>query len=184
MTDKDKLIKIKKLADALYNAAANQGPVGSGERLHKAMDEYHQFIIQEWHKEEPKKCVFTLEHHTEEDRKVLCKGCEEECKFNKKGEPVSEDLEEEIENYLKDSLAVKFPTTDVESIKADVRYIARHFAEWQRMQIIKDDKRGVCKDNYIEFADGTCIDLDPSMQLKPAFNIKDGDKVKVLLSKV
>jgi len=47
-------------------------------------------------------------------------------------EPESEDLEEEIENYIKDSLAIKFPTTDKEQIKADIRYIARHFAEWQK----------------------------------------------------
>lgn len=49
-------------------------------------------------------------------------------------EPVSEDLEEEIENYIKDSLDIKFPTTDKEQIKADIRYIARHFAEWQRQK--------------------------------------------------
>jgi len=47
-------------------------------------------------------------------------------------EPESEDLEEEIENYIKDSLAIKFPTTDKDQIKADIRYIARHFAEWQK----------------------------------------------------
>ena len=51
--------------------------------------------------------------------------------------PASEDLEEEINAYLKVSLAVKFPTLDIESIKADVRYIARHFAEWQKQQDIK-----------------------------------------------
>jgi hypothetical protein len=45
---------------------------------------------------------------------------------------VSEDLEEEIENYIKDSLAIKFPTTDKEQIKADIRYIAHHFDEWQK----------------------------------------------------
>lgn len=49
-------------------------------------------------------------------------------------EPASEDLEEEIENYIKDSLAIKFPTTDKEQIKADIRYIAHHFAEWQKQK--------------------------------------------------
>ena len=53
-------------------------------------------------------------------------------------EPVSEDLEEEIENYIKDSLAIKFPTTDKEQKKADIRYIARHFADWQRKQLMKE----------------------------------------------
>lgn len=52
MTTNEKLEKIKKLADAMYNAAACLGPVGSGERLHKTMDDYHQFIIHEYYKEE------------------------------------------------------------------------------------------------------------------------------------
>ena len=38
-------------------------------------------------------------------------------------------------------------------------------------------------DNYIQFDDGTYIDLDPSMQLKPAFDVKEGDKVKVIIVK-
>lgn len=51
MTDKEKLKKIKKLADAMYYAA--QQLTTDASRLHKAMDEYHQFIIHEC-KEEPK----------------------------------------------------------------------------------------------------------------------------------
>ena len=43
---------------------------------------------------------------------------------------VCEGLEEEIERYIPTSLAVKFPTTDIETIKSDIRYIARHFAQW------------------------------------------------------
>ena len=50
MTDKDKLKKIKKLADAIYYAAFNLTTDAS--RLKKAMDEYRQFIIQEYCKEE------------------------------------------------------------------------------------------------------------------------------------
>lgn len=46
-------------------------------------------------------------------------------------EPVSEDLEQEIQRHLKDCLDVKFPTTDIESIKKDVEFTARHFAKWQ-----------------------------------------------------
>lgn len=54
MTTEDKLEKIKKLADDMYYAAANLGPnVGSGEHLRKTMEEYHKFIIHEYHKEEP-----------------------------------------------------------------------------------------------------------------------------------
>jgi len=51
MTDKEKLIKIKSLADKMYYAAFNLTTDAS--LLRKAMDEYHQFIINEYHKEEP-----------------------------------------------------------------------------------------------------------------------------------
>lgn len=51
MTDKEKLEKLKKLADAMYYAA--QYLTTDASRLHKAMDEYHQFIIHEYHNEEP-----------------------------------------------------------------------------------------------------------------------------------
>ena len=50
MTDKEKLIKIKKLADAMYYAA--QYLTTDASRLHKAMDKYHKFTIHEC-KEEP-----------------------------------------------------------------------------------------------------------------------------------
>ena len=50
MTEKEKLEKLKKLADAMYYAA--QQLTTDASRLHKAMDEYHKFIIHEC-KEEP-----------------------------------------------------------------------------------------------------------------------------------
>ena len=51
MTDKAKLENIKKLADAMYYAAFNLTTDAS--LLRKAMNEYHQFIIRDYHKEEP-----------------------------------------------------------------------------------------------------------------------------------
>lgn len=51
MTDKAKLEGIKKLADAMYYAAFNLTTDASLSR--KAMNEYHQFIVHEYHKEEP-----------------------------------------------------------------------------------------------------------------------------------
>ena len=38
-----------------------------------------------------KKCMFTKDSYTDEDRKVLCKDCKEKCEYSKKGEPISED---------------------------------------------------------------------------------------------
>jgi hypothetical protein len=49
MTDKEKLKKLKKLADAMYYAA--QYLTTDASRLHKAMDEYRQFIIHELREE-------------------------------------------------------------------------------------------------------------------------------------
>lgn len=34
--------------------------------------------------EEPKECMYSKDNYTDEDRKVLCDGCEEDCKLNKK----------------------------------------------------------------------------------------------------
>jgi len=51
MTDKEKLDMIRKLADAMYYAA--QYLTTDASRLRKAMDEYHQFIITEYNKQEP-----------------------------------------------------------------------------------------------------------------------------------
>lgn len=51
-------------------------------------------------------------------------------------------------------------------------------------QMMKGAKSGIGNyDNYIKFEDGTWIDLDPSEQLKPAFNVNEGDKVKVIVIK-
>ena len=51
MTTEEKLLKLKKLADAMYYAA--QHLTTDASRLRKAMEDYHQFIINEYHKEEP-----------------------------------------------------------------------------------------------------------------------------------
>ena len=98
----NKLEKLKKLADAMYYAA--QYLTTDASRLHKAMDEYHKFIIHECKKEpvSEKKCTFTKDSFTNEDRKVLCDGCEEECKYAQKEEPVSEELEEAADEYAPD----------------------------------------------------------------------------------
>lgn len=42
-----KIEKLKKLADAMYNAA--QYMTTDSSRLRKAMEEYHQFVIQEYY---------------------------------------------------------------------------------------------------------------------------------------
>ena len=50
--------------------------------------------------EEPKKCMYSKDNYTDEDRKVLCNGCEEECEFNKKKVSVSKDWSAEFDKIL------------------------------------------------------------------------------------
>lgn len=50
--------------------------------------------------EEPKECMFTKDYYTDEDRKVLCDGCEEECRFNKKEDSASDELEKVVEEIV------------------------------------------------------------------------------------
>lgn len=38
-------------------------------------------------------------------------------------------------------------------------------------------------DKQIYFDDGTWVDLDPAMQQTPAFDVKPGDRVKVIVTK-
>lgn len=87
--------------------------------------------------EEPKKCIYTKDNYTDEDRKVLCDGCEEECEYAQKEEPVSEDLEEAAKHYLYsnilyDDVYVGNPTDKdcIEMFKAG--------ANWQKQQMMKD----------------------------------------------
>lgn len=69
--------------------------------------------------EELKECMYSKDNYTDEDRKALCDGCEEKCRFNKKEEsinngldlgcgviwkdeePVSEDFEQALETEWK-----------------------------------------------------------------------------------
>lgn len=77
MTDKEKLVKIKKLADAMYDAA--QYLTTDASRLHKAMGEYHQFVIHEYYKEEPVTSVWhDANEEPEENNEVVFQWCSED----------------------------------------------------------------------------------------------------------
>ena len=69
MTDKEKLIKIKKLADAMYYGAFNMTTDAS--LLKKAMKEYRQFTIHEYCKEEPVSKVLDTESMIESHKQKL-----------------------------------------------------------------------------------------------------------------
>ena len=163
--------------------------------------------------ENPQECMYSKDNYTDEDRKALCDGCEEECRFNKKEEPVSEDLGEEIDSYFAKWLQGASdegcfnPDSQLVSIY-DCHRIARHFANWQKKkdesytksmykvgintgkvlikeQLMAKAKSGtVQKDNQVILDNGAYIDLDPSMKLKPSFiGLKEGDRIKVIIIK-
>ena len=87
--------------------------------------------------EEHKKCMYSKDNYTDEDRKVLCDGCEEEGEYNKKEEPVSEEWIEELrtklgsmskEDFKKvfDKYAVDF---NEEPVSEDLEKIVEEIAE-------------------------------------------------------
>ena len=79
----------------------------------------------------PKECMYSKGNYTDEDRKVLCDGCEEECKFNKK-EPVSEDLEEAVNAYIGYT-----PEVDESSSTYGKRQAFKAGANWQKENLWK-----------------------------------------------
>ena len=81
---------------------------------------------------EPKECMYSKDNYTDEDRKVLCESCEEECEYSKKGKPVSEDLEKEIDEYI--SILTERRGDFPKLTKLRFRTIAHHFANWQKQQ--------------------------------------------------
>lgn len=114
-------------------------------------------------------------------------------------EPVSEDLGDYINELSKQFTEVSF---------AKLSRIAVRVAKWQKQQdqstielaeehamlsgmekmkeemMAKAKSGTVQKDNQVILDDGTYIDLDPSMQLKPSFvGLKEGDRIKVIVIK-
>lgn len=54
----------------------------------------------------------------------------------------------------------------------------------QEVQPASEEKSGVVKaDLQVYLDDGTWVDLDQAMQQTPAFDVKPGDRVKVIVTK-
>ena len=87
----DKVQKIREEVERLYNQslADENRQVDRGLECAanvsygkvKACKELLSFI--DSLQEEPKKCMYSKDDYTDEDRTVLCDGCEEECKYSK-----------------------------------------------------------------------------------------------------
>jgi len=92
-----------------------------------------------------------------------------------KDKSINEDLSKEIEYLNKRYPEVSF---------AKLSRIVVHVARWQKEMMMKEAKSGVGNNGYfIEFDDGTFIDIDPAMQLKPAFHVEEGEKVRIAIIK-
>lgn len=139
MTDKEKLEKlVAYLVRRMYahNQMADIGSTGEifDEKIENAKYEECRDTLNfiDSMQKEPKDCMYSKDNYTDEDKKVLCGGCKTECEFNKKEEPVSEDLEQEINAewncYSKDG---QVGCINIFSFEL----IARHFANWQKEQM-------------------------------------------------
>lgn len=73
-------IKSKEATDKLKECIDNQTEEG----LEKARKQLEELT---------KECMYSKDNYTDEDRKVLCDGCEEECEFNKKEKPVNNGID-------------------------------------------------------------------------------------------
>jgi hypothetical protein len=191
MTDKAKLEKIKKLADAMYYAA--QYLTTDASRLHKAMEEYHQFIINEW-REEP--VSEDLEEAAEKYAYELCPSigvanteAEQSFKAGAKWQK---------EQFVKNRLAACNKQTEEEAeierdfvmgiIEKEHRQPAfddaiKYGMERMKQQIMAKAIDGDITFDYYSDDDKTygCIAHD-SFCLED-FGLKDRDKVKVIIIK-
>ena len=116
------------------------------------------------------------ENGVEHGRMEIINALEEKISSIQK-EPVTNEVNEEI-LILKDQIeslkAARVATQEVHKIELDNL----------RKQFLENAKSGVVYDgDYIKFDDRTWIDLDPSLSLKPAFELKEGETVKVVILK-
>lgn len=91
------------------------------------------------------------------------------------GETISEDLEEEIQktihNHFFDLNGIAIAGTSVYATVDDMVYIAKHFANWQKEQMMKDAAEAtLLKNNMIRLK-------------KTTHPLYVGDKVKVIIIK-
>lgn len=143
MTNKEKLKKIKKLADAMYTKMQNLTTDTSG--IRKAMEEYHQFVIHEYDKKDPvnedleevskkySSCIYLEEVLSDDDKEVLkerlINNFKAGVKWQKeKEEPINEDL-----GLYINELSKQFPEVSF----AKLSRIAVRVAKWQKEHLLK-----------------------------------------------
>ena len=187
MTDKEKLEKLKKLADAMYYAA--QHLTTDASRLHKAMNEYHQFIIHEC-KEEPvnndfemalAEMIYKAQTSVVEPLVIAAQWKDELIKLAKSEEPVSEDLEEAASRYAKEEYSRKNPATLPDKCigcYAPIMYAFKAGAQWQKEQMMSK-----AVDALVHTFDNGYIRVGTQLLENNKYGLKVGDKVKVIVIK-
>lgn len=96
MTDREKLEKIR--AEIEKRRDKNS----KAKRIESALEDNAILSLISSMQKEPKECMYSKDNYKDKDRKILCDGCKEECKFNKKEEPVSENLVSVAEEFIQE----------------------------------------------------------------------------------
>ena len=159
MTDKEKFRKeVEKLKSQLLRGACSSQIAMETRCKEEAYNEV--LAILDTMQEEPKQCMYSKDNYTDEDRKVLCDGCEEECKYARKEADWLQELHCKLDSLSKedfkkvfDKYAIDFNEEPVsedlgeyinklskqfpEVSFAKLSRIAVRVAKWQKQQIEK-----------------------------------------------
>ena len=118
----------------------------------------------------PIKCMYAKDHYTDEDRKVLCVGCKEDCKYSQ--ESASNVLDEELERFKK-----------LHGPMATLERCAKHFSYWQKQMMMNDAVEGYAYYDYTDDKDREMMEVRADEINAKKYNIEDGDKVKLIIIK-
>lgn len=108
-------------------------------------------------------------------------------------EPVGEELEAAAEMYYQQEIedtkchhaAYLTYAQGYEDALLRTKDTFKSGANWQKEKMMKDAKEGIVTDkgDFIKFMDGTWVDLDPTVGNTPAFSLKEGQNVKLIVIK-
>ncbi len=162
-------------------------PVSEDNTLRKASEEYLKVLSETPYNNTPITNVQTIVRE-------LITFLDNPSKYNPNHieEPISDDLEEACDSYYDETWDEHGGRAMVVDGCHDIWFPShatddffKAGAKWQKEQMMAKAKSGtVQKDNQVILDNGTYIDLDPSMQLKPSFvGLKEGDRIKVIVIK-
>ena len=177
MTDKEKLEKIKRLADAMYNKMAYL--TSDTRPIRQAMEDYHNFIVHEYNKDEQVDKHLDFEHELYKafgQVKDFTLGMRIAKRFYDMGKKNQEYVSDDLGEYINE-LSKQFPEVSF----AKLSRIAVRVAKWQMAQMMKDATEvtvHIEAGNYPYIPQMELYDYDKDIPLA-----KEGDKYKVVLIK-